>query len=87
MKKTLFTLSIVALFALTGNAQDHTKTTKTDKTEKPAPAVNPDGTPAPVGGNQASKTEPAKKSTRMAVNQKGTPGGTKKKEEPATSPK
>ncbi|HRH11477.1 MAG TPA: hypothetical protein PLU73_08170 [Bacteroidia bacterium] len=87
MKKTLLTLGIVAMFALNGNAQDHTKTTKTDKTEKPAPAVNADGTAAPEGGNQATKTEPAKKSTRMAVNQKGTPGGTKKKEEPVTNPK
>ena len=90
MKKTFLTLSLLAFFALSGNAQDNTKTTKTDKTEKSektAPAVNADGTPAPVGGNQANKTEPAKKSTRMAVNQKGTPGSSKKKEEPANSPK
>lgn len=73
MKKSVLTLSFLALFAVAANAQTKGK-------EKPAPkeqntVVNDDGT---ISTKPAEKTEkkdqPAPKSgTRMAINQKGAP--------------
>jgi len=93
MKKSIFTLSLVALFTIAGNAQ-------AVKTKDAVPAqttVNSDGTVTetkaqPTSTATAAKKEetPVKKSgTRMAINEKGLPGGsaktTTKKETEKTS--
>lgn len=79
MKKTLLTLSMVALFVFAVNAQDDKKanaiknTTTTTKE-----VVNPDGTisvaedKTTTGPTKAE--EPKKTGTRMAINEKGTSG-------------
>jgi hypothetical protein len=96
MKKTLLTLGLVAFFAVNASAQDNkskktTKSTKTEKTEAPAPAVNADGTLAEPGNSANKEVAPATtKKSRMAINQKGTPGSSEKsteKEKSTVTPK
>ncbi|MCW3076852.1 MAG: hypothetical protein JWO32_1461 [Bacteroidetes bacterium] len=72
MKKSILTLSLVALFSIASNAQE-TKTKTTTKAQEPVKAstVNDDGT------SKIEKKEetPVKKAgTRMAINEKGMPG-------------
>ena len=75
MKKTLLTLSMVALFTLAGNAQDDKKANDAKNPTKKE-VVNPDGTisedKATTGPTKAA--EPKKAGTRMAINEKGTNG-------------
>lgn len=109
MKKIFLTLSLVTLFSVAVNAQDKTtkkdngtNTTNTTKestqTAPNSAAVNPDGTavtPAPAATTEKKEASPApkKSGTRMAINEKGLPGGSSKKEssttkdEKANSPK
>ncbi len=94
MKKTILTLSLVALFSIVSKAQDSKSKTDNTKNVEPAQtAVNADGTisTATVNPNTpAAKEEtPAKKSgTRMAINEKGLPGSSKTaKKEPAKEEK
>ena len=67
MKKIFLTLSVVALFSLSTQAQEPTKS-KTTKKE----TVNPDGTKTVT--EEKTTEEPKKSGTRMAINEKGTPG-------------
>ena len=76
MKKTLLTLSMVALFTLAGNAQDDKKAPVAKKVGQ-TEVVNPDGTTSTVNDATAApakKEEPKKAGTRMAINEKGTNG-------------
>ncbi|MDO9001576.1 MAG: hypothetical protein Q7W45_17545 [Bacteroidota bacterium] len=79
MKKSLLTLSMLALFTVTANAQDDKKATLEKKPAKKE-VVNDDGTTSVVEdattSEPAKKEEPKKSGTRMAINEKGT-GGTK----------
>ncbi|MBK9284624.1 MAG: hypothetical protein IPM51_09960 [Sphingobacteriaceae bacterium] len=87
MKKTLFTIAFVSLFAIAANAQDSkTKKDSKPKTEKApvstdaaAPAVNADGTLVTETATEVKKEEttPTTKKSRMAINQKGTPASSK----------
>lgn len=84
MKKSILTLTFLALFTVAAQAQD-TKT-KTTKEETPkTKTVNNDGTPVtpPTAVSETENKEeaaPVKKGgTRMAINEKGTSGGIKPK--------
>ncbi len=86
MKKILLSLSMVALFAITANAQEPQKGTA-GKNPNKKEVVNPDGTTSVV---EEKKEDPGKKSgTRMAINEKGTTGtkGTTAKKETAKEEK
>ena len=92
MKKTLYTLALVALISFASNAQD-------SKGAKKAPAaketVNPDGTLQVAPADQVtpaaepqtnSKDQKQQGGTRMAITEKGVPAAKKpaeKKAEPA----
>lgn len=84
MKKSILTLSFLALFTVAANAQDTKTKPKREETPK-TKTVNDDGTPvtpptAVSGEEKKSDTPPVKKSgTRMAINEKGTSGGVKPK--------
>lgn len=96
MKKSILTLSLVALFAVAGKAQakatsnqEPIKKKETTKKSEEAVTVNPDGT---VSSSTKDKSQdnatptPAKKSgTRMAISEKGTP--TKTTKQPAKETK
>jgi hypothetical protein len=94
MKKIIYTLSFVALFAVAANAQD--SKSKGTKQEEKNRKVNDDGTVTQTGTLGEKKEEPKKSGTRMAINEKGTSGGIKpkttakteekKSENPATQP-
>ena len=78
MKKNIFTLSIIFLFALAGNAQDDKKNSESNKTIKKE-VVNIDGTLSvieePVNNNQpVKKQNPKSSSSKMAINKKGNTG-------------
>lgn len=91
MKKSILTLSFLALFTVAANAQD-TKTKKREETPK-TKTVNDDGTPvtqpsAVSSPEKKEDTPPVKKSgTRMAINEKGTSGGVKPKASSKTEDK
>lgn len=75
MKKNIFTLSVIFLFALVCNAQDDKKNIEQKKTVKKE-VVNIDGTLSvieePVDNNQpAKKQNPKSSSSKMAINKKG----------------
>jgi hypothetical protein len=73
MKKSLLTLSMLALF-VAANAQDGKKAPEAKKTGK-TEVVNPDGTTSIVDDATATKKdEPKKSGTRMAINEKGNAG-------------
>lgn len=77
MKKTILTLSLLAVFSITVNAQD-SKTTSTKKQDKKEKTVKEDGTAGakPTATVSEKKEDaPVKKGgTRMAINEKGTSG-------------
>lgn len=87
MKKSILTLTFLALFSVAANAQDtkKTKSTKSTKTEQApkAETVNPDGTITPAATDKTEETKketaPKKSGTRMAINEKGTSGTVKPK--------
>ncbi|MBA3663593.1 MAG: hypothetical protein H0W61_05220 [Bacteroidetes bacterium] len=76
MKKTIFTLSLVALFSVASHAQDNKSTKGT--TKENTKTVNDDGT-AVQTSTTATETPVKKGGTRMAINEKGTSGGVKPK--------
>ena len=75
MKKNIFTLSVIFLFALVCNAQDDKKNSEEKKTVKKE-VVNIDGTLSvieePVNNKQPIKKQDIKSSpSKMAINKKG----------------
>ncbi len=85
MKKSILTLSLVALFSA-ANAQDtKPKVKEGARTEAATPVVTKEKTE----GEATKQEEPVKKSgTRMAINEKGLPGNAKTaKKEPAKEEK
>ena len=102
MKKTIYTIALIALFSVVSNAQ----TTSNKQEPAKAETVNPDGTistapvatdnipttAAPESKSDDTKTsEKPKSGTRMAITEKGVPASKKaaegKKEEPAKAEK
>ncbi|HWY10688.1 MAG TPA: hypothetical protein VN026_05140 [Bacteroidia bacterium] len=86
MKKIILTLSFVALFSVVSKAQD----SKSKHTQEPVKTVvNSDGTTTTVTASSTpAEQTPAKKGgTRMAINEKGLPGGSTAKKEPAKEEK
>ena len=85
MKKTIITLSLVALFSLVSNAQEKKATPETKPVS--TTVVNSDGTVSTVTTSPSTKQEsPVKKSgTRMAINEKGLPGGSASTKKQTTS--
>ncbi|MBL7917899.1 MAG: hypothetical protein JNM96_05850 [Bacteroidia bacterium] len=87
MKKLVLTTAAIVALSIGANAQDNAKanpkkeTTAVKKTEKKE-VVNDDGTTSvvevEVKEEKKSETPPAKQKTRMAINEKGLPGDTKK---------
>jgi hypothetical protein len=79
MKKTLYTLSFLALFTIAANAQTHEKKIAQ---EQQTTKINDDGTISTISATESvdkvekieKKEEPKPKTaTRMAINQKGAP--------------
>ncbi len=86
MKKTILTLSLVALFSIVSKAQQATTTQPgaTGGKVTSSTVVNSDGTVSTVTTTSppTETTTPVKKSgTRMAINEKGLPGGTSPKKD------
>ena len=79
MKKTILTLSFLALFAVVSKAQQATTQPAAASTEAKT-VVNSDGTISTVTTNATPAATTKKSGTRMAINEKGLPGGTTKKE-------
>ncbi len=77
MKKTLYTLSFVAFFALVTQAQSKPETaTKKEQATQATEQINADGTKMVNDGKQATdnvKKEVPKDGTRMAITEKGVP--------------
>jgi len=85
MKKSVLTLSLIALFAVSANAQTKAKTTSKQEPTS-ATIVNDDGTTSPASTEKKQEAAPEKKQdapvkksgTRMAINEKGSATGPKK---------
>lgn len=89
MKKLVYTIAALVVLNHVSSAQNEPKK-KEDQKQKveKKESVNPDGTPSTVEQSASDKPGGSKKtSTRMAINEKGTPVEKKPKKSTGQSPK
>ncbi len=89
MKKLVYTIAAIVALSQISNAQTEPKKKEESKQKvEKKEAVNPDGTPNTVEAPASDKPGGSKKtSTRMAINEKGTPIEKKPKKSTTQSPK
>jgi hypothetical protein len=94
MKKTIYTIVLIAGFAFVSQAQQPANTQKKAAPAKATQSVNPDGTLAPAAeastesavpqDDNQNKTEKKQGGTRMAITEKGVPASKKPAEKKKT---